>query len=1417
MKLISRTRFALAAALLLLVARPTSAQITGSGLSLGGVIMSRNSVAYDPINQVYLVIVSRPPVAARFLNKNGVQIGPDFPIALEGGYTAWASIAFGGPPNDPVFLVTYTLADLNLNPKYGRLVRYVNGGAPSISGPIFLANSTSEWVHSEKGQNVWTGTKFIVGTRVMPPGSTLPTFQINSLDLNGAVSAAVNLGDGNDYYGSPSLACATNGVCMADGFMAGINNGYTGGSYGRLFDMSSMTGLGGLFYLAAGMPNEDQEVVYQSHTGRFLAEWYRGTGGGIIDTRLVNADGTMSALDLNRGFSGPGAGCNTLVYNPGTHTALLVSKNGPDATLFATELGDDGYPINGGNSLVVTGWDGQVLDYEPSIAANAVDGQWLVTAQLQGHSVGLLVQGVLQSQTILPITILTAPTMPAATQSTPYSQLLIASGSTPAYTWSLVTGAFPPGMGLAGSSLVGTPTTPGDYSFRLHVQGGDGQTADRDFSLHVSQVIVATAGQPAGSHVTPVSGFVVPGLTSRNSVAYDPIHEVYLVIVNRPPVTGRFLNKNGVAISGDFPIALEDGYTAWASIAFGGPANDPVFLVTYTIADLAMNPKVGRLVRYTGGAPSIGPAAFIANSTSEWVHSEKAQNVWNAATQRFVVGTRVMPAGSALPTFQVQTFGMDSSVSAAVNLGDGADYYGSPSIACAANGTCLAVGFLAGINTGYSGGSYARRFDSASLAPQGLLFHLADGNPNEDQEVVYQAHTGRFLTEWFRGTGGGLIDTRLVGTDGSMSLLDLSKGFASGAGCNTLAYNVATQTSLLVTKEGGAAQLFAIELGDNGYPLDLSNQLLIVNWDGVVLDYEPSIGVNAINGQWLVTAQMTGGSIGLLIQGTPAGSQSPVALQNGNFSNGLASWSTFASPNQGDLVASVNMGVLSFYRAAEPAGPGHQAVILQPTGAAVAAHSPIAVQFDMGNSGPSRKRITVLLHDLDFSDLHVCSFWIAPNSPMRTYVMRTFTTKFWGNATVSFYAATEGFDGGYYMLDNVSIFQQQGQATDRTDCSDPAAPAGVAQADGPEMVSNGGFDSFLSSWNLFGQISSQVVGGVFQFTRPGGDPAGALLQFTGAPIAANTPLTASFQLGNSSGVRKRVTVILHDSDFSDLQACTLWLDPGQGMTPYTMRTFTTEAWNNASISFYMGSVDTTQWARIDNVSLHRTPAATMIGTQCINGNVGSGAPGGAAAPSGSGGSVAQMAATTASNSSSSSSATNNTASGDSGPAPSVTRLDGGQVLSASGSTSGALMSNAPIDLRQADSPWLQFDSLGLFGNSSAEVQVSFDGTEWMTIADLPAGSDWLTTTLDLGAYAGRTIYLRFRLQSGGGDASADQWFITNVWLGGGSSTPSKTPSASLIQREVLNRRLEPVVLEERLDQRMLRQAVNRNAHLGFRV
>ena len=248
-------------------------------------------------------------------------------------------------------------------------------------------------------------------------------------------------------------------------------------------------------------------------------------------------------------------------------------------------------------------------------------------------------------------------------------------------------------------------------------------------------LVLVAAARPAAAQITTAGALGMLGLVSRNTLAFDPIHKVYLSIVNRPPVTGRFLDEHGVQIGSDFVIATEPGFTAWASIALGGPPNDPVFLVTYLVADQVNNPKFGRLVRYGPGGASVGPAVFIANVASEWGHSEKAQNVWSG--QNFIVGTR-MPTGGPLPTFQVQTFDLNGGVSAPVDLGDGADYYGSPALACStANvNTCMAVGFMAGYYTGFSGGSYGRLFNETTLAVTTPLFHVATGMANEDQQVV---------------------------------------------------------------------------------------------------------------------------------------------------------------------------------------------------------------------------------------------------------------------------------------------------------------------------------------------------------------------------------------------------------------------------------------------------------------------------------------------------------------------------------------------------------------------------------------------------------------------------------------------------------------------------------------------------------
>ena len=570
--------------------------------------------------------------------------------------------------------------------------------------------------------------------------------------------------------------------------------------------------------------------------------------------------------------------------------------------------------------------------------------------------------------------------------------------------------------------------------------------------LWLAAAVFVLSVAPASAQISNGPQFgLAPGAAYRNNVAYDSVNQVYLVIVTRPPVTGRFYDKNGNQIGSDFIIATEPGFAAWVSVAFGGPSWDPTFIVTYIKAE-GLNPKFGRLVRYASGSANISAPSWIVDVGAEWVYSEKAQNVWNG--QNFIVGSRVKNPGAAFPTLQVNLFGLNGFVSGGVDLGDGQDYYGSPAISCAANGTCLAVGYMAGIPSGYTGGSYGRLFDGASITPIGPQFALAAGLPNEDQGVVYQAHLGRFLTQWFRGGGPGYIDTRIVGTDGSMSALDLNRGIGPEAGTNQAAYNPATQTTLLLTKSVGAT-LWALELGDDGYPKNPNNWAMQTLWDWKVLDYHPSIGTNSVDGSWLVTWTMQNGGYGRLVYGNAGAPPPASAVQNGDFNNGLNSWIAFGSPNPGDIVASVNGGVLEFYR--QPSGGTNSAVVLQSTGQAAGNATSIAAQFDLGNSSSARKRMTVLLHDSDFSDLQFCTFWLEPFAPMRTYRMRTYTTEGWANATLSFYAATEGSDGGAYRLDNVSVTLNAPYPTDRTDCVDPTAPGTPGGPESSELISNVAF------------------------------------------------------------------------------------------------------------------------------------------------------------------------------------------------------------------------------------------------------------------------------------------------------------------------------------------------------------------------
>ena len=178
------------------------------------------------------------------------QITTEF--ADTGEAPSWATVTFGGSPQDPVFLITYLVpGEGGAIPKYGRLVKYRPGAEPLVSGrTMIFPHIAGEWFAADRARPAWNGHRFIVPTRV-PGGAVGSVFAqplFTFFDTNGASSGGVNLGNGLDYQGSPSLACGGADVCMAAGFAAGSPFGGTGGIWARLFNAQTLQPITEVFY-----------------------------------------------------------------------------------------------------------------------------------------------------------------------------------------------------------------------------------------------------------------------------------------------------------------------------------------------------------------------------------------------------------------------------------------------------------------------------------------------------------------------------------------------------------------------------------------------------------------------------------------------------------------------------------------------------------------------------------------------------------------------------------------------------------------------------------------------------------------------------------------------------------------------------------------------------------------------------------------------------------------------------------------------------------------------------------------------------------------------------------------------------------------------------------------------------------------
>ncbi len=83
----------------------------------------------------------------------------------------------------------------------------------------------------------------------------------------------------------------------------------------------------------------------------------------------------------------------------------------------------------------------------------------------------------------------------------PYAASLAAKGGTTPYTWSIATGALPPGISLAASGAIqGTPTAAGAHHFTVQVTDGANATAEKALVLYVHPegLVISTSALPAG-------------------------------------------------------------------------------------------------------------------------------------------------------------------------------------------------------------------------------------------------------------------------------------------------------------------------------------------------------------------------------------------------------------------------------------------------------------------------------------------------------------------------------------------------------------------------------------------------------------------------------------------------------------------------------------------------------------------------------------------------------------------------------------------------------------------------------------------------------------------------------------------------------------------------------------------------------
>ena len=219
---------------------------------------------------------------------------------------------------------------------------------------------------------------------------------------------------------------------------------------------------------------------------------------------------------------------------------------------------------------------------------------------------------------------ITTPSLPGGIQGFAYRQQFEAAGGPTPYTWTLTTGALPPGFSLtSGGLLQGTPSAPFNGTIVVRVNDSAGGTDQRSFNLVI--------GPPLGT-------ISLTGL----QLTVAPAQQLPIVLSIPAPSPGELRGTLNLAYSSTAVLPVDDPAvqfsTGGRTVTFTIPANttsaifpSPLMLVTGTVAG-----TVAITGSIQNGPSNLALSSTTINSTPPQMTSLAATRLASAVTLRVI-------------------------------------------------------------------------------------------------------------------------------------------------------------------------------------------------------------------------------------------------------------------------------------------------------------------------------------------------------------------------------------------------------------------------------------------------------------------------------------------------------------------------------------------------------------------------------------------------------------------------------------------------------------------------------------------------------------------------------------------------------------------------------------------------------------